>query len=331
MISKQKKPVEKPKKSVEKPKKPVEKPKKPVEKPKKPVLKKRVKNVNVDKIVKIIKKCIIKCGFKNPKLKGGGLKDMFKSAAKSVTENGKKIYNKITSKASKNEGDGECFKNLKNIDEVFKSIHMDVVKARTNLLKYLKEKRTETNKDLFDKLLSKYTFMEADDDNLSFHSYKYNTTINVDLNINNIDEITIENYLIVYIIDIVEQLERFRKGMLLCARKEWINDNKDNAELKGYDNDKKDLFKHKKDNVEGDYEDEDASANIPQSTTAPVDVYVDASEDIEEETTSIPHPRSESSLGSSSPLSRHSAPYAITSTSLPRKAELRDTTESEYV
>ena len=314
MISKPKKPVEKPKKSVEKPKK-------PVEKPKKSVLKKRVKNVNVDKIVKIIKKCIIKCGFKNPKLKGGGLKDMFKSAAKSVAENGTKIYNKITSKVSKNEGDGECFKNLKNIDEVFKSIHTDVVIARTNLLKYLKEKRTETNKDLFDKLLRKYTFMVDDDDNSSFHSYKYNT-INVDFQINDIDEITIENYLIVYIIDIVEQLERFREGMLLCVRKEWIDDNKDNAELKGYDNDKKDLFKHKKDNVEGDYEDEDASANIPQSTTAPVDEFVDASEDIEEETTSIPHPRSESSLGSSSPLSRHSAPYARTFTPLPRKAEL---------
>jgi hypothetical protein len=267
MISKQKKPVEKPKKSVEKPKK-------PVEKPKKSVLKKRVKNVNVDKIVKIIKKCIIKCGFKNPKLKGGGLKDMFKSAAKSVAENGTKIYNKITSKVSKNEGDGECFKNLKNIDEVFKSIHDDVVNARKNLLKYLKEKRTETNKDIFDKLLSKYTFMEADDDNLSFHSYKYNN-INVDFLINNIDEITIENYLIVYIIDIVEQLESFRKGMFKCAQKELVDNKKDNTELIDYNNGKKYLFKHKKD--------DDASATIPQSTTAHVNDVEEVFFDMDEE------------------------------------------------
>jgi len=334
-VEKPKKPVEKPKKSVEKPKKPVEKPKKSVEKPKKSVEKpkksvpkKRVKNVNVDKIVKIIKKCIIKCGFKNPKLKGGGLKDLFKSAAESAVESGKKMYNKITSKVSKNEGEGECFKNLKNIDDVFKYIHTDVVDARKNLLKYLKEKRTETNKDLFDRLLSKYKFMVADDDNSSsFHNYKYNTTINVDLKIHDIDKITIEKYLIVYIIDIVEQLERFREGMLSCARKEWVDDNKDNTVLTDYNDDKKDLFKHAKDD-DNDSDTVSASTAAPMSSSvsvAPIGVVVsdvdpvedkfeDAVEELEEQEeqeTIIQRSPSGSSLGTPPPSSRRPALYLV--------------------
>jgi hypothetical protein len=318
-VEKPKKPVEKSKKPVEKSKKPVEKTKKPVEKPKKPVPKKRVKNVNVDKIVKIIKKCIIKCGFKNPKLKGGALKDLFKSAAESVAESGKKIYNKITSKVSKNEGEGECFKNLKNIDDVFKSIHTDVVDARKNLLKYLKKKRTETNKNLFDKLVSKYKFMVADD-NSSFHNYKYDTAINVDLKILDIDEITIENYLIVYIIDIVEQLERFREGMLSCAQKEWVDDKKDNKVLLDYNKEKKKLFKHDKDD-DNDSETVSASTAAPMSSSARVapirlddtdaveDEFVDAREE-QVDTISIQTPIRRSSLGTPPPSSRSSASSA---------------------
>jgi hypothetical protein len=131
MISKQKNPVEKPKKSVEKTKKPVEKTKKPVEKTKKPVEKpkksvprKRVKNVNVDKIVKIIKKCVIKCGFKNPKLKGGKLPEFIsKSYDKLLTLTGKK----------KSIEKNICCKNLKILEELLESISKDILEAKKDL------------------------------------------------------------------------------------------------------------------------------------------------------------------------------------------------------
>ena len=256
MISKQKNPVEKPKKSVEKPKKPVEKPKKPVEKPKKSVEKpkksvekpkksvpkKRVKNVNVDKIINIIKKYIIKCGIKNPKLKregGSKIADFFVKGVKNITNAAQRLTTKKIGNIDKN----ECFENLKAIDDVFKSIHEDVVDARKKLLKFLKEKQSvTTNKVLFDKLLSKYIFMVSDNELSSFHNYKYNTDIHVDFKIEDIDKITIENYLIVYIIDIVAQLERYRKGMLLCAQKDEDEDEDD-----------KKLFEHTKDKDADDF------------------------------------------------------------------------------
>jgi hypothetical protein len=103
----------------------ISKQKKLVEKPKKSAPKKKVNKVNVDKIVKIIKRLITKCGMKNKK-KGGGLKDMF---------------NRLRGKNndSKNEDyGGECLTNLKNIDSVFGNIRDDVKSARDNLIDNLK-------------------------------------------------------------------------------------------------------------------------------------------------------------------------------------------------
>ena len=302
-VEKPKKSVEKPKKSVEKPNKSVEKPNKSVEKPKKPVLKKRVKNVNVDKIVKIIKKCIIKCGFKNPKLKGGESKvtSFFKKGVANIGRLAQSVTNKF---GKKNSEKNECFENLKAIDKVFTDIKDEVIAARKKLLVYLKSSSAD-KKELFDKLLLKYKFIKADEEEEEiYYNYKCDNSIKINFPEDYVEKITIDNYLTIYMIDIVEQLERYREGMLLCAQNDFKDDDNLKTLYSNYNSsiDKKEIFKHKKDDVE----DDDASATIPQHTAAPVDVdrdeYVDADEDVqEEEAPLISRSRSESSLGSSPP------------------------------
>ena len=325
-VEKPKKSVEKPNKSVEKPKKPVEKPKKPVEKPNKSVLKKRVKNVNVDKIVKIIKKCIIKCGFKNPKLKGGENKvTMF--LKKGVANIGK-LAQSVTNKfGKKNSEKNECFENLKAIDKVFTDIKDEVIAARQKLLVYLKSSNAD-KKVLFDKLLLKYKFIKTDEEEI-YYNYKYDNSIKIKFPEDYVEKITNEYYLIIYMIDIVEQLERYREGMLLCVQNDFKDDEEKSKILDSYNStiDEKNLFKCKKDDDEGDDKDDGASATMPQRTADPDDdvgeVYFDMDED--EEATSISRLSRERTLGSPPPpssRSRSASPYARTFTPLPRKAEL---------
>jgi hypothetical protein len=246
-VEKPKKPVEKPKKSVEKPKKPVEKPKKSVEKTKIPVPKKRVKNVNVDKIINIIKKYIIKCGIENPKLKRRGGSKFTEFFVKGV----KNIASAAQSLTTKKIGniDNECFENLKEIDVVFASIKDDVINARKQLLEFLESRKTNSDDDIFKKLKDKYEFIDTKDDAFKFYNYKYNTEIKIEFILDDIEKIEINNYLILYTIDIVAQLELYREGMLLCARHPVLGNTDTTKEIKDYINTKLDLFESKKESI----------------------------------------------------------------------------------
>jgi hypothetical protein len=246
-FEKTKKPVEKSKKPVEKTKKPVEKPKKPVEKPKKPVPKKRVKNVNVDKIINIIKKYIIKCGIKNPKLKrrgGGKISDFLARGVKSIASTAQSL----TTKKFGNKN--ECFENLKAIDVVFASIKDDVISARKELLKSLESQKINDVSDIFNKLINKYKFIKTGNDANKIYNYKYNTEIKNEFSLDDIENIEINNYLILYTIDIVAQLELYREGMLLCANYTALVDNADATQkIKDYNNTKLDLFESDKESI----------------------------------------------------------------------------------
>ena len=106
----------------------ISKQKKSVEKSKKSIPKKKVKNVNIDKIVKIIKKFFIKSGMKIKKLKGGGPISYIKGLMK-----GKDDLDVST-----------CFQNLKDLDETFSKMKDGIIAAKKNLvsnIKILKSKR----------------------------------------------------------------------------------------------------------------------------------------------------------------------------------------------
>jgi hypothetical protein len=373
MISKQKKSVEKPKKSVEKPKKPVEKPKKPVEKPKKPVPKKRVKNVNVDKIINIIKKYIIKCGIKNPKLKrrgGSKISEFFVNGVKNIASAAQSLTTKKFGNIDKN----ECFENLKAIDVVFASIKDDVITARKQLLESLESQKTNDVSDIFNKLINKYKFINTVNDANKIYNYQYNTIIKNEFILKDIDDIEITNYLILYTIDIVAQLELYREGMLLCARHTTLDNPDVTQKIKHYNDTKLDLFVSDKKSILNSVASSASAVPVASATSvassasavpvasatsvassasaapmsssvrvAPIrlddsdaapdeDKFVDAVEEQEEqEDTTIQRPPRGSLLDTPPPSSRSSASSTRTFASLPRRAELRDTTERAYV
>ena len=216
MISKPKKPVEKPKKPVEKPKKPVEKPKKPVEKPKKPVekpkksvLKKRVKNVNVDKIVKIIKKCIIKCGFKNPKLKGGKFPEFIS-----------KGYNKflsLTGKKKSIETNNLCCSNKIIIEELLNSISLDILDAKKNLYEKIVNDPTYVPENtVLTELANNYNdFSDSDIKALAPPLYSWQIITDEYIIMKFMGE---EKYLIVCAIDILKTLINIYTRMVECCK-----------------------------------------------------------------------------------------------------------------
>jgi len=214
MISKTKKPVEKPKKPVEKPKKPVEKPKKPVEKtkkpvekPKKPVPKKRVKNVNVDKIVKIIKKCIIKCGFKNPKLKGGKFPEF-------ISKGYEKLLS-LTGKKKSIETD-ICCKNMKILEELLKSISKDILDAKKDLYEnILSNKELQQENSVFADLANNYS--EYTDKTISALApplFSWNIITEENMIMKSIGK---EKYLIICAIDIVKTLTEIYTRLNECC------------------------------------------------------------------------------------------------------------------
>ena len=209
MISKPKKPVEKPKKPVEKPKKPVEKQKKPVEKPKKPVLKKRVKNVNVDKIVKIIKKCIIKCGFKNPKLKGGKFPEF-------ISKGYEKLLS-LTGKKKSIETNNFCCKNKIIIEELLKSISKDILEAKKDLYEKIVNDPTHVAENpILTDLANNYNDL-SDSDIKALAPPKYSWQIITDENyiMKFLGE---EKYLIVCAIDIVKTLTNIYTRLDECCK-----------------------------------------------------------------------------------------------------------------
>jgi hypothetical protein len=267
-VEKTKKSVEKPKKSVEKTKKPVEKPKKSVEKPKKPVPKKRVKNVNVDKIINIIKKYIIKCGIKNPKLKrrgGSKISEFFVKGVKNIASAAQSLTTKKFGNIDKN----ECFENLKAIDGVFASIKNDVISARKELLKSLESQKTNDVSDIFNKLINKYKFINSGNDANKIYNYKYNTEIKIEFSLDDIENIEINNYLILYTIDIVAQLELYREGMLLCANYTALVDNADATQkIKEYNNKKLDLFVSDKESILNSVDSDTSATSVASSASA---------------------------------------------------------------
>lgn len=202
MISKPKKPVEKPKKSVEKPKK-------PVEKTKKSVPKKRVKNVNVDKIVKIIKKCIIKCGFKNPKLKGGKFPEFIS-----------KGYDKLLSLTGKKksiETNNFCCKNKIIIEELLKSISKDILEAKKNLYeKIVNDPNFQAENTVLADLANNYNDY-TDSTITALAPPRYSWEIITDEN-NIMKFIGEEKYLIVCAIDIVKTLTNIYTRLDECCK-----------------------------------------------------------------------------------------------------------------
>jgi hypothetical protein len=109
----------------------ISKQKKLVEKPKKSAPKKKVKNVNIDKIVKIIKRFITKCGMKK-QLKGGTPYSFLKGLVK-----GKDELDVST-----------CFQNLKDLDETFSKIKEGIIASKKNLVTNIKLLISKREKEL---------------------------------------------------------------------------------------------------------------------------------------------------------------------------------------
>jgi hypothetical protein len=197
----------------------ISKQKKLVEKPKKSAPKKKVNKVNVDKIVKIIKRFITKCGMKNKK-KGGGLKDMFN-----------RLRGKNNDSKTEDYG-GECMINLKNIDSVFGNIRDDVKSARGNLIENLKFfiDETTTNdipgiKIRLEELLNKG--FDLKHKNLYKTFDKFFDELNVQLNSlptlwNDIksddSQRIISTYMIISALEITYALYLFRDKMIECVK-----------------------------------------------------------------------------------------------------------------
>jgi hypothetical protein len=178
--------------------------------------------------------------------RGGTLTELLKSGVKSVVTTAQSIR---FPKYGLNKENNECFENLKVIDDVFEKIKNEVIGARTQLLESLESQKTNDVSDIFNNLINKYKFINSGNDANKIYNYKYNTKIKNEFSLDDIENIEINNYLILYTIDIVAQLELYREGMLLCAKYTALANADATQKIKEYNNTKLDLFESDKESI----------------------------------------------------------------------------------
>ena len=164
--------------------------------------KKRVKglNVNSDKIIRIIKKFVIKCGIKKQKLKGG---------VKGIGS----IFGFKNTDTSTQYGE-DCFENLKNIDKIFEDIKDDILNAKEKIITDIELIIDEAQKNTQIQIMSKANEIKNNYEPVRVKIYSYKSiTIEKEF-FNYMDTKT---YLLIEALDIVLALYNFREKMRMCA------------------------------------------------------------------------------------------------------------------
>jgi hypothetical protein len=164
--------------------------------------KKRVKglNVNSDKIIRIIKKFVIKCGIKKQKLKGG---------VKGIGS----IFGFKNTDTSTQYGE-DCFENLKNIDKIFEDIKDDILNAKEKIITDIELIIDEAKKNTQIQIMSKANEIKNNYEPVKVKIYSYKSiTIEKDF----LNYMDIKTYLLIEALDIVLALYHFREKMRMCA------------------------------------------------------------------------------------------------------------------
>jgi hypothetical protein len=164
--------------------------------------KKKMKVANSNKIIRIIKKFIIKCGMKKQKLKGG-------------TPGIARLLGFKNTDTSTQYSSEDCFGNLKNIDKIFEDIRDDILNAKAKIITDLQHIIEESNKQggLIG-IINKANIIIKNYESAKPKIYEYKT-ITIEKELLNIMET--DTYLLIGALDIALTLYNLREKMLICA------------------------------------------------------------------------------------------------------------------
>ncbi len=166
--------------------------------------KKKKKVANSNRIIRIIKKFIIKCGMKKQKLKGGvgGVRKAIGS-----------IFGYKNTDPSTQYGE-DCFENLKNIDKIFEDIREDILNAKEKIITDIEDVINEAQRKAQTDIMSKANRIKNNYEPERSKIYGY-SSLTIEKEILNI--MKNDTYLLIGALDIVLSLYYFREKMRMCA------------------------------------------------------------------------------------------------------------------